>query len=447
MNFGPILKPFLVAAGVFGMSWALPVLAQTITLQQGYDLMLSSELELQSLGIDADIAKEIVRQAKSQRYPRVNLTVAYDMIRQKVVSSDNTTFQTAESQYPKQTATLTITQPLYDRVRWRAMDFAKAQQGVSIAQGEVTKGEVTRQYVAAFLAVVAAQLDLDRAQAILVARAQLQSALELQVAAGRGNPMDATRAQGDSFAAQSDLADAELRLSDALFELYRFTGADVTGVTANGGELAVVNASNFDSTFSTESVLTSAPDVQLSRAQLDLAEKDLLQARAKFKPVVNLNISAKKEITEGSLFGGGSDIETMEAGLSMNWSIYEGGARRSQVREVTKKIELAKLRVSQSEDLATRRLGALKAAISASRARESAIAAQADRAEQAYQESLLQQEAGMVGAEVSMENSLRADLLKIDQNSARLRTMQLEAELLALFGALDTNGLSARLAG
>jgi outer membrane protein TolC len=137
----------------------------------------------------------------------------------------------------------------------------------------------------------------------------------------------------------------------------------------------------------------------------------------------------------------------MEAGLSMNWSIYEGGARKSQVREVTKRIELAKLRIAQAEDLAKRRLGALKAAISASRTRESAIAAQADRAAQAYQESVLQQEAGMVGAEVSMENSLRADLLKIDQNSARLRTMQLEAELLGLFGALDTNGLSARLAG
>lgn len=447
MNFGPNLKPILAAFSVMGMTWALPLGAQTITLQQGYDLMLSSELELKSLGIDAEIAKEIVLQAKSQRYPRVSLAITYDTIRQKVVSSDNTTFQDADSQFPKKTATLSIVQPLYDQARWRAMDLATAEQGVSTAQGEVTKGEVTRQYVGAFLAVVAAQLEVDRAQAIVVARAQFQSALELQVSAGRGNPMDTTRAQGDSFAAQSDLAEAELRLSDALFELYRFTGPDVTGVSASGGALAAVNASNFDSTFSTERLLTSSPEVQLARAQVAVAEKELVQARAKFKPVVNVNLTAKEEITDGSLFGGGSDIVTGEAGLSLNWSIYEGGARKSQVREATKRIELAKLRVSQAEDIASRRLDALKEAISASRQRESAIAAQSERADQAYQESISQQEAGTVGSEVSMENSLRADLLKIDQNSARLRTLQLEAELLGLFGALDTDGLSARLAG
>lgn len=447
MRFGDI-RPVLRVVLVLGLSgFAMPAAAQTITLQQGYDLMLSSELELKSLGIDAEIAKEIVLQARSQRFPRVNLALTYDTIRQKVISSDNTTFQNADSQFPKKTATLTIVQPLYDQARWRAMDLATAQAGVITAQGEVTKGQITRQYVAAFLAVVAAQLDVDRAQAIVIARAQFQSALELQVSAGRGNPIDTTRAQGDSFAAQSDLADAELRLSDALFELYRFTGPEVTAVSANSGQLAVVNASNFDSTFSAERLLASSPEVALARAQVSVAEKELVQARAKFRPVVNINLSAKQEVTDGSLFGGGSDIMTGEAGLSMNWSIYEGGARRSMVREATMQIDLANLRVSQAEDLVSRRLAALKEAITDSKQREAAIAAQSERAAQAYQESVAQQEAGSVGAEVSMENSLRADLLKIDQSAARLRTLQLEAELLGLFGALDTNGLSARLAG
>ena len=45
--------------------------AETITLKQGYERMLSSEIELKSLGIEDSIAQEIVRQAKAQRYPRV----------------------------------------------------------------------------------------------------------------------------------------------------------------------------------------------------------------------------------------------------------------------------------------------------------------------------------------------------------------------------------------
>jgi outer membrane protein len=438
------------SAAIFGVTLGLTApaaLAQTITLQEGYDLMLSSELELQSLGIEASIAEEIVLQARAQRFPRVSLSLTYDTIRQEVLSSDNTTFQRADSEFPRTVAALTIVQPLFDQVRFRAMGLAQAQQAVVSAEAEVVKGEITRQYVAAFLSVVAAQLDVDRAQAVLIAREQFQSALELQVESGRGNPIDVTRAEGDSFAAQSDLADADLRLSDALFELYRYTGPEVERVVANGRELAAVNASNFDTTFSEEALLAASPEAQLARAQLAVAERELLQARSARTPVANLNLSARQEITDGSLFGGGSDIVTTEAGISVNWAIYEGGARRAAMREAMKRVELAQLRISQAENLVSRRLGALKEAIASSRQRESAIAAQAERAEQAYQEALAQEEAGTVGVEVSLENNLRAQLLRIDQNAARLRTLQLEAELLGMFGALDTDGLAARLAG
>jgi outer membrane protein TolC len=243
------------------------------------------------------------------------------------------------------------------------------------------------------------------------------------------------------------LADAEQRQSDALFELYRFTGPEVDAVSANGGELSVANAGNFDTTFSEDRLLSAAPEVQLARAQVAVSEKELVQAKAALRPVVNVTLTATEEITEGSLFGGGSDIITGEGGLSMNWSLYEGGSRRAKLREATKRIALAQLRVTQAEDMARRRLGSLKEAIRASRARESAIAAQAASAAQAYDEAKAQEDAGKAGAEVAMENSLRAELLKIDQTAARLRTLQLESELLGLFGALDTGGLSARLAG
>lgn len=445
-HFGLLKRSGLSLAVLYVMG-AEAALAQTITLKQGYDMMLSSELELKSLGIEADIAQEIVRQAKAERYPRVNLSFTYDNIRQKVVSSDNTTFQDADSRFPKRVATLTVVQPIYDQARWRAMDLAQAQQALTSAEAEVTKGDVTRQYVAAFLAVAAAQLGVERARAVMVVREQFKSALQLQIDSGRGNPIDTTRAEGDSFAAQSDLADAEMGLSDALFELYRFTGADVKRVSANGRELALANSTNIDGTFNKERLLTASPEVQLARAQVAIAEKELVLAKAKYRPVVNLNLTGRQEVTKGSLFGGGSNIMTTEAGVGINWSIYDGGSRKAQVRQAKKRIELAQLRVKQAEDMAGRRLGALKEAIKASRKREGAVRSQAGRAEQAYQEALAQEQAGTVGAQVSMENGLRAKLIKIEQNTARLRTLQLEAELLGAFGALDASGLSARLAG
>ncbi len=421
--------------------------AETISLKEGYDRMLSSELELQGLGIEASIADEIVRQAKGQRYPRVTLNLKVTNVRQVVISSDNTTFQKADSVFPKGSATLTITQPLFDQARWRAMGLAEAKKAVSAAEAEVTRNTVTRQYVASFLNVATAQLQVQSARALVEARNQLKGALELQIESGRGNPLDLTSVEGDVFAAQSGLAEAEQRFSEAIFDLQRFVGPEVDAVQASSGSLAAVNAGNFDSTFSEDKLMSASLDVQLARAQVAVAEKEVLLANAALKPVVNLSLMASEEKTQGSLFGGGSDIATGEASLQMEWQVYEGGIRKSKLREQQKRVELAQLGVKQAEDLARRKLGALKEAIKRSKDREGNISAQAERAAQSASDTKTQEEAGKLGAEKTMEAELRARVLTLEQQMARLRTLQLESELLGLFGALDTSNLSSRLAG
>jgi outer membrane protein TolC len=426
---------------------SLPASSQTLTLDEAYNQMVSSEVELQILGIEADIATELVRQARGQRYPRVSLSIKFAEVQQQILSSDNTTFETADSSYPTTTVSLSVVQPIFDQVRWRAMTVAQAEQELTGARAEVARNELANDLVRKYLDVAIAQFGVDRAQTLVRARTQLERALELQIEAGRGDPISLTRAMGDTFSARSDLAASEMDLSDALFGLYRYTGPGFTGVNVGSSGLAAVGANNLEQTFSAERLVEMSPEIQVARAEVIVAEKQREQARAGFRPTANLTLDFTQDQTEGSLFGGGSDIQSTEIGVGVDWLIYEGGVRRSRMREIDSRIELAQLRVGQYEELAMRQFASLTAAISQSNQRAGAIGQQLRLAEQALTDAQAQQEAGRVRVEVTMEQQLRRDMLRIEAQAARVRTLQLQTDVFALFGALDTNTLSGQIGG
>jgi serine protease inhibitor ecotin len=94
-----------------------------------------------------------------------------------------------------------------------------------------------------------------------------------------------------------------------------------------------------------------------------------------------------------------------------------------------------------------RQFASLTAAISQSNQRAGAIGQQLRLAEQALTDAQAQQEAGRVRVEVTMEQQLRRDMLRIEAQAARVRTLQLQTDVFALFGALDTNTLSGQIGG
>ena len=201
--------------------------AQTITLSQAYDRMLSSDLEFEILDLEDDVAEELVRQAKGERYPRVNLSVNYVNTRQEIKRSDNTTFSSGISTFPTTTVSFSVVQPIFDLPRWRSMGVAQAEAELVKARAEVVRNRMAARMSSAFAGVARAQLHVERAKAFVRARSQLESALSLQVDAGREDIDVLFRAQGNTFGARSDLAEAEFGKTEALFELYRYTGQDL----------------------------------------------------------------------------------------------------------------------------------------------------------------------------------------------------------------------------
>jgi len=248
-----------------------------------------------------------------------------------------------------------------------------------------------------------------------------------------------------TFGARSDLAEAEFQKSEALFELYRYTGPGFENVAFRDRGLSSVNMARLKRTFSRDTARSMSPEVQAAQAGVIVAEKQQLRQKGNFYPTASLSLDVTSEETDGSLFGGGSDVLTSEVGLNVTQSIYEGGVRRSRMREADARIRIAQARVTQATKLAGQRYTGLMAAMTKSQSRVSAMSRQLRKADQALRATQEREQAGRVGAEQTMEARLRRDTLRTDVKLARLRVVRLQFELYALFGSLDIDAISGQL--
>ncbi len=435
-----------VAAAVAACHLPLVAQAQTVTLAEAAERMQVTELQYEILDLEEAVAAEVTRQALGERLPRVRLSVSYIQTQQNIVSQDNQTFQEGQSTYPTINVTLAATQPVWDPVRFRALPLARAEQELVSLQAEEARIELTNLLLAAFLNVARAQLEVDQAQLLVRARTQLSRDLGVLVSAGRADADRQLRAEGDVFAARADLADAEAALTEALFELRRFAGPEVEGVDYRFG-VGVADLRAFLAEFTPERLEELNPAIQVARAELAVAESRLRRVRGSYQPTANLTLEVENERTEGSLFGGGSEVQSAELGLQVDWAVYEGGVRRSQVREAQRRVEIAELRLQQSQDLAERRYQALVGALE--RSLEMVGANAQDRRVAAERAVVAQRqvEMGRGALEQVLEAQLRRDTLTLRGEAMRLRAVALQAELYALFGALDIETLSQDFAG
>jgi len=300
--------------------------------------------------------------------------------------------------------------------------------------------------VAAYLNVARAQLQIDQASAVLRVRTQFERDLGILVSAGRADAERQLRAQGDIFAARADQSDAEIDLVEALFELQRFIGPAVDGVAYRSG-VGVANLSSFLGTFTPDRLNELNPGIQIARAELAVAESRLRRTRGAYQPTANLTLEFEDQTTEGSLFGGGSQVQSTEIGIQLDWSIYEGGVRRSQVREAQRRVEIAMLRVAQAEELAQRRYVALTEVLESALAVVAANAQDGRVASERVQVAQEQLDAGRGSLEPLLEAQLRRDTLVLRAQSVRMRAVGYQAQLYALFGALDIDTLSQDFSG
>lgn len=322
----------LSGAGLFGVL-VMPLSAQAENLNELYQAALENDPQLRAAAFDHTASQEVVTQAWAGYRPTV--TFDYDEVdtTQNIVSSDNTVFQTGSTSFPTTTWTLTISQPIFRYANYLRIGQAKAELRKADAELISAQQELMLRLSENYLQALAAEDELGFLQAELKAANE-----QLELAAGRedaaiGRSVDRYDAEARVAAVEADFAEADLALRDAYEGLYEIAGRDPAGLAKLKSEINLQLPAPADENHWLEAALTNNPALVTQREAVDVARREIKRQSAGHYPTLDAVFKNTEQETQGTLFGGGSVVETEELMLRFNVPIYAGGSVSSKTRE------------------------------------------------------------------------------------------------------------------
>ncbi|OSN06346.1 outer membrane channel protein TolC [Lonsdalea iberica] len=320
------LLPLLIGLGLSGFSF----MSQAEDLLQIYQQAKTTNPDLRSSAATRDAAFEKINEARSPLLPQLGLGADYTYTRGFRDSKDvNNNVKSASLQ---------LTQTLFDMSKWRALTLQEKQAGVEDVTYQTAQQTLLLNSATAYFNVLRAidSLSYVTAQKASIYRELDQTTQRYNVGLVAITDVQNARAQYDSVLASEVTARNAL---DNYLEVLR----QVTGNVYP--ELASVNTDNFapkkPEPINTLMKTAESRNLSLlsSRLSQDLAREQIRSAQTGYMPTLDLSAStgvsnsrySGSRATEGSY--NDSDIGQNQVGLSFSLPLYSGGATNSQVKQ------------------------------------------------------------------------------------------------------------------
>jgi len=298
-----------------------------------YQIALEADPPLQAAIYDHQAGSEVVPQAWAGYRPTI--TFDYDHVRttQDIISSDNTVFQTGSTQFPSTTWSLTLSQPIFRYANYVRIGQAKAELRQADAELIQAQQDLILRLSEAYFASLSAEDELGFLRAELNAAAQKVDVATGRVEAKVGRTVDRYDAEARMASVQADYAEAEVALRDAYESLYEITGRDALTLAKLKADVVLQTPTPADDEYWINAAIENNPALVVQRHAVDVAGREVSRQNAGHYPSLDLVFRDTNQVTEGTLFGGGSEVETQELMLRLSVPIYTGGSVSSKKRE------------------------------------------------------------------------------------------------------------------
>jgi outer membrane protein TolC len=250
--------------------------------------------------------------------------------------------------------TIQVIQPIY-----RPALMAQVRQAGHLTDASYFQERAAEYDLAARL--IRALVDVSTAAAVTQLQRERQSIGKIEYlaaisreAAGDVSAVDVGQSEATLALASAELWAAEGALRVAQQQVQSIIGVDLAVAVVDDLIKPVLEApvrtgasSPWDWTW-VDSVVPHTPEVQAAQAQVQAAEQALQAVRAGFLPTVDLSFRRANSMSESLQSSPNSAYVTNQIGISMNWSLYQGGgtdAALQQAIEVAENARLAKLEV------------------------------------------------------------------------------------------------------
>ncbi len=257
-------------------------------------------------------AREGLRAAWSRFLPSLSFEYDYSHTRQEIRSTDNEVFAQGTSRFPTDEWAFNLVQPVLRLEDWANVPKAKANKRRTEFELVGAQQDLIFRSADAYFGVLASQDNLSFAVSEREAiEAQLNEAEE-RVGAGLSTVQDLYDAQARFSESLATEADAHDLLRDAQQAVVEIAAEELTNPQSLETQFALKPPEPPNLGKWVAAARDQNPVLRALREEVEVARMEVREKAAEHTPRVDLVGSLSRRDTDGSLFGGGSDVENTD---------------------------------------------------------------------------------------------------------------------------------------
>jgi len=326
---------------IFILCYATPV-AFAADIVSLLELARDADPALRSVHFDGKVAEELHKQSTASFLPVVTGQYQYQRTKQKILRSDNAVFGHGQSIFPTRNWTATLTQPVFHADAW--YDFSKTKLGKIRSDLDfiAAQQDLMVRIVDAYLNALASEKDHTLAVAELeMLKSELKSA-KIKYDNGLSAVSELRDVQARSAEVEAQVAATKAAVRDAREKLRSMVGISVGSLDGLRTDAVLPEIDLIDVDKQVKQALIDNYTVRSHQIAVEISKRESSRLYAQHLPTVDLIARYNRRDTKGSLFGGGSKVDTGDIILQVDVPIFSGGRTQSQAREAVYRGEQAK---------------------------------------------------------------------------------------------------------
>jgi len=324
-------KIFCMVALLFLITGLQQVSAENIS--ELYRIALSSDPQFRGASHERLALKENVKQVWGRLTPDFRFEGVGGKVAQDIVSSNNPVYTSGGSRYDTKTYTFRATQPLFQYPLFMEYAQAKILSKRADIDFAFARQDLILRLSQAYVAALYAKENVAYVKAEKKDIETFSERANTRYQAGMAPITDVYDARARLASVNAQLVKAETEYRDALQGLRQICGQAVSELPGLKEDVPIVMPDPSDPEAWVKLGIEKNLKLLSQQQDADIAKKEVSRQKAGHYPTVDLVGRAYRQDVGGSVFGGGSTVDTQETLLQVTVPLLQGGYVLSKTRE------------------------------------------------------------------------------------------------------------------
>jgi len=321
-----------------------------------YTIAVEQDPQLRAAQFKHQATKETLRQAWAKFLPTITTDAEYTQNYQDVISTENNVYKVGGANYLSQQYSAQLTQPLFHPESFFTLSQAKVTVKKSDMELLLAGQDLLVRITELYFGVLMAQDTLKSINAEESAL-EMHSTLALKKSNNGLIPMtELLDAQAKLAAVKADKIESERILDTSIQAFMEITGVPSSDINEMKPDIPIMNPAPNDVDPWVETGRAKNLALVIKRLEAEEYSKDIGRQKSGHYPTLDLVTRWNWNDTDGSLYGGGSVVNTFTILGRVTIPVYSGGATNSKIREAVALYDKASQEVIRQERLAIRQI-------------------------------------------------------------------------------------------